>query len=127
MKNKLQVWRVLRNKGHHGTSNMRANNSFGIQGILLWQNDPSLKNSSSYLGKQSHSERNHMCISPEAEERSPVRQELKDYRVVVKEKLFMTFIKDRKIQKWLVQWGFCSRGKIGLKCKYSDGGGGEEL
>lgn len=50
---------------------------------------PSLKNSSSYLGKQSHSQRNHMCRSPEAEERSPVQQELKDYRIVVKE----TFIK----------------------------------
>ena len=40
-----------------------------------------------------------MCRSPEAEERSPVQQKLKDYRVVVRKKLFMTFIKDRKNQK----------------------------
>ena len=57
---------------------MRAN-SLGVQGILPEKMMPSLKNSSSYLEKRSHRQRNHMCKSPEAGERSPVQQELQDY------------------------------------------------
>lgn len=38
-----------------------------------------------------------MCLSPESGERSPVQQELKDYEgIVLKKKLFMTFINNSK-------------------------------